>query len=175
VVRIRSTKGNSNINAVLWDCLFGTPRGLHWHLLFEVINRTTKYDRVLQDFFNIMMLINTNSPRGGSVESFLNMKEKSVRQVLSSNDANIIANRLRASGLTIPIKRPSLKLTFSIEVAHFSNSSELRRIGVGYKDKGNLPLPGSQYDPVEYNGLAYCPVKLWNKLLQVYKSEYKLS
>jgi hypothetical protein len=122
-----------------------------------------------------MMLINSNSPRGGSLESMFNMKEKSVRRVLGTEQANAIAEVFRGLGVSIPKKRPSLHLTVSIETKKFKESPELRRIGVGYKDKGSLPLPGSQYDPTEYDGLAYCPIKLWTTLLTKYHKNYPKS
>lgn len=175
VLRIRNSEKGKLIPKILWDCLFGEPRILHWFILFEVVNRSTLYEKSLQEVFDIMMLININSPRGGSMESILNMRQESVRKSLGNETANGIASRLRAAGISIPIKRPSLKLTFAIEEKRFKKSPELRRIGVGYKDKGSLPLPGSQYDPTEFDGLAYCPIKLWRVLLSKYHSNYPKS
>jgi hypothetical protein len=122
-----------------------------------------------------MMLINSISPSGGSLESMLNMKQKSVRQVLGVEYASGIAKLFREFGISIPIKKPSLHLSVSIETKKFRSTPDLRRIGVGYKDKGSLPLPGSQYDPTEYDGLAYCPVKLWQTMLAKYHSNYPKS
>lgn len=172
VARIRSSTKGQEVPKVLWDCLFGTPRTLHWFLLFEIVNRSTKYEPLLQLLFDVMMLINSNSPRGGSLESMLNMKEKSVRQVLGVQTADELAKTFRALGVSIPKKRPSLHLSVSIETKKFQTPPEIRRIGVGYKDKGSLPLPGSQYDPTEYDGLAYCPIKLWQTLLAKYHSNW---
>lgn len=175
VLRVRSANKGQEMPKVLWDCLFGQPRVLHWFILFECINRSTKYSPLLQLTFDVMMLINSISPSGGSLESMLNMKQKSVRQVLGVEYASGIAKLFREFGISIPIKKPSLHLTVSIETKKFRSTPDLRRIGVGYKDKGSLPLPGSQYDPTEYDGLAYCPVKLWQTMLAKYHSNYPKS
>lgn len=170
VIRIRfSTTGREAFVGVLWDCLFGQPRLTHWLLLFNAINRISKYDSSLQEIFNIMMFINEKSPSGAISENFLNMKLRSVGRIFGYDVANEIAERLRRSGISIPVRKPSLKMFCTIETKHFRKSPEVRRIGVGYKDKGHLGSPGSEYDPTEIPHLRGDSIKIWEMLLRSYQ------
>lgn len=163
---------DQNWKAVIWQCLFGTPRVYHWMILFDILNKVTKYEPGTQTIFNVMMLINSSSPKGGLKQQF-NMKLKSVRAVLGLEVANDLAVEISDfTGINIPEKKPASSLKCSVETFKFSKPSEVRFIGVGYKDKGTLPEPGSEYEPTFYNETPLDPVLLWNKLLAGYKRKY---
>lgn len=161
-----------NLVAVLWQCLFGTPRVYHWLILFDLLNRVTKYEPGAQTIFNVMMLINSSSPKGGLTQQF-NMKLKSVRAVLGHDEANTLAVEIKEYvKLEIPEKKPASTIKVSVETTRFRKPIEARFIGVGYKDKGTLPPPGSEYEPEYYNLTPLDPVLLWNKFLKSYKRKY---
>lgn len=174
VIRIRTfNNGRREFAEILWDCLFGEPRLFHWLLLFDLIDRTTKYDPLLQHTFNILMLINEQSTSVAVSENILRMKMRSVGKIFGFDLAEAIANEIRGLGVDIPIKKPALKISCAIETKVFKKSPEARRIGVGYKDKGTLGLPGSQYDPTDLPKLKTDPSKVWRKLLTTYIREVK--
>lgn len=130
------------------------------------------YEPGAQSIFNVMMLINSDSPKGGLKQQF-NMKLKSVRAVLGPIAANDLAVEISEyTGKFIPEKKPASSLKCSVETFRFSKPSEVRFIGVGYKDKGTLPEPGSEYEPTDYNLTPLDPVLLWNKFLEGYKRKY---
>lgn len=175
VLRIRAQDKNV-IGAVLWDCIYGQPRGFHYLILFEMVNRSTYYDELLQGIFDLMMIINNfTSSDGNNYNQFINQRSKSVRQLYGIETANLYKEVIhRFSKIRIPDKKPALKIHLSFETLRFKKSPEIRFIGVGYKDKGTLPLPGSSYEPTEYNLNSPDPIFLWNKLLKTYKSTFKL-
>lgn len=172
VARIRfASNSRDSLSAVLWDCLFGVPRVSHWFLLFNLLDRLTKYDDLAQEIFNVMMIINEKSP-SGAVSEIFNIRLRSVRAILGADIANEMKKRLRLLGLSVPQKKPSLKMSLTIETIHFRKTPPVRRIGVGYKDKGSLGLPGSEYDPTEIPTMKGDPNKVWGKLLRTYKRNF---
>lgn len=173
VIRIRSNSKKGELAAgVLWDCLFGAPRLKHWLVLFECINRCDKYSSLLQCLFDVMMIINKGCPSGRSLETILDTKMTSVSREFGVEYADKLAKQFRSLGVSIPIKKPALKLVTTSEIKHFRKSPDVRRIGVGYKDKGSLGLPGSEYDPYEIPASRVDPHYLWSKLLERYHSKY---
>lgn len=172
VLVLRSV-GGFPVFDILWDCLFGEPRVYQWMILFELVNGTKYYSKDLQLVFDIMMIINKKiSPGGGSFDQTMRQKLNSVRKELGNQTANEIANELRSLSYKIPLKRPNIKVSISIEQERFKQSQELRFIGVGYKDKGSLPAAGSEYDPTEFNSRSPDPIILWKRLLKNFKSSY---
>lgn len=165
---IRSTKRGSTVPSVLWECLFGQPRVVHWLFMFELLNFTTEYSLVTQQIFNVLMIINESGHDGPPRRSF-DEKLKSVLKVHGKTAAEHMAKVFRESGISIPITKPDLGLHWSVEVGKIQPARELSRIGVGYKDKGSLGLPGSEYDPVECPPSRTDPFKVWAKFLQTWK------
>lgn len=172
VIRFPSD-GKVNFKALIRDCLFEQPRVLHWFILFSLLDKTEKYSELAQEIFNIMMFImNRPMPSGTGVEineDFFKIKLKSVSSQFGIDLARGIAERLKTLGLVIPKKQRPLKFLISIEERVLRKPPEVRRIGVGYKDKGHLGKPGSGYDPTDVPELKADPLKVWNKLLRTYK------
>lgn len=174
-----SGDGTEIASSILWEFLFGDPRVYQWFFLFELLNSIKTYDLAAQSLYDILFLVNVDSKNLGPQEKEFMRNMKSVRQ--SRPDglqiAKEIAEVLRRSGIKIPFKRDgkSLNLKVSFQEFNFKESPEVRRIGVGYKDKGSLPPPGSEYDPEPLSLVSHCPIKLWSRFRNFSEKKYTKS
>lgn len=147
-----SVRGTKLLSQLLWHALFGTKfKVSHWQFLFEIVDRTNKWDPLLQNIFDVLMICNV-TPNGGPCRSY-NQKLKCARKALvDSTDLEGLLLRFKQSGIEFPRKAPDID-----QLIHVSTEGKIflqkpkdpSRIGVGYKDKGTLGLPGSDYDPDE--------------------------
>jgi len=167
-LRVRSESNYKEfIEMILFECLFGDPRVFQWFILFELLNSTKLYSEEAQALYDVVTgLTQSNSKNLGSPLRTMMSNMKPLRQTFGREIANEIAEILRRNQLRVPFRR-TWSTDFCI-VTTFSKrpkiAPEARRIGVGYKDKGHLPLPGSEYDPEPLLlSEQHCPIKLWKR------------
>lgn len=145
-------KGRKLLTHLLWHAIFGSRfKVIHWQFLFEIVDRTTKWDPLLQTIFDVLMIVNV-TPNGGPCQSY-NQKLKPARKALvRSDDLKKLVSDLESSGIVLPrkaIEIDDLLLASLDGKIRLKKPDEPRRIGIGYKDKGSLGLPGQEYDPDE--------------------------
>lgn len=172
---LRIVGGNNyleSLNQILYETIFGQPRVFQWLILFELLNSTKKYSAPAQALYDVIVVLSGSSRNLGSPEQQMNANMVSVRQICGKEVSNNIAEVLRLAGIKVPYNRSWASDSIKVVkyTRHFKSPIEPMRIGVGYKDKGHLPLPGSEYDPDP--GLlsdSHCPVKLWEKFRNMSK------
>lgn len=167
-LRVRSESNYKQvIEMILYECLFGDPRVFQWFILFELLNSTNKYSEEAQALYDVVTgLTQSNSKNLGSPLRTMMSNMRPLRQNFGKEIANKLAEILRRNQVSVPFKR-----TWSSDFCIVTTNSrrpkkapEVRRIGVGYKDKGHLPLPGSEYDPEPLLlSEQRCPIKLWKR------------
>lgn len=155
------------IEMILYECLFGDPRVFQWFILFELLNSTKLYSEEAQALYDVVTgLTQSNSKNLGSPLRTMMSNMKPLRQNFGKEIANEIAETLRRNQISVPKKR-TWSSDFCIVTTYTrapKKAPEVRRIGVGYKDKGHLPLPGSEYDPEPLLlSEQHCPIKLWKR------------
>lgn len=173
-LKINVLEGGQKLSSgLLWHAIFGTRYKTVYNLIFfEVLNRATIWSPLTQCIFDVLMLTNSTA-KAGSSENLFYQNLKCVRKILPSNELQKILSTLSQAGLSLPHRAPDLKglLTISESYIYQNKAPEVRRIGVGYKDKGNLPLPGSEYNPDEITPYsAPSTYKLWEQLLRNFHS-----
>lgn len=152
-----------SLERILFECLFGDPRVFQWFVLFELLNSIKLYSKEAQALYDVTVGLTSNSTNVGSEKSFMFSNMPSIRRKFGKDKANELAEILRGK-LDIPHNRdwPSDFTKVVPYTRRFKQPPEIRRIGVGYKDKGTLPLPGSEYEPeIPLLINQHCPIKLW--------------
>ena len=138
------------VERILFECLFGDPRVFQWYVLFELLFSTKKYSVEAQAAYDVLIgLTKSSSKNLGSPLSQIMSNMQPVRKTCGIDKARELAEIFRKHSIMVPERRdwsPDF-LTVTSFTQKFKKSPEVRRIGVGYKDKGHLPLPGSEYDP----------------------------
>jgi hypothetical protein len=166
-LRIRAEgKVKTVVEQVLFECLFGNPRVFQWFVLFELLYTTKKYSIEAQAAYDVLIgLAKSSSKNLGSPLSQIMSNMQPVRKTCGLIKARELAETFRENRIMVPESRdwPSNFLTVTSFRQTFRKTAEVRRIGVGYKDKGNLPLPGSEYEPD--SPLLFVPgsFDLWEK------------
>lgn len=160
---IGSGSYSESLERILFESLFGDPRVFQWFVLFELLNSIKLYSKEAQALYDVTVGLTSNSTNVGSDKSFMFSNMPSIRRKFGKEKANELAEILRGK-LDIPQNRdwPSDFTKVVPFTRKFKTSPEIRRIGVGYKDKGTLPLPGSEYEPeIPLLLNQHCPIKLW--------------
>lgn len=172
---VRCTQGGNKLMvALLWHALFGTKfKVIHNLIIFEIINKIRTWTPLAQIAFDVMMIMNEKTSCDASYRNHFNQNIKPVRRALTEIDLKMIIEDLSSSGLVLPRKAPELDSMLVITEGYIiqTKAPEPARIGVGYKDKGNLPLPGDSYEPTEISHLVHDPINLWKVFLRNYKKK----
>lgn len=171
--------GQKLATGLLWHAMFGKKYKTVYNLIFfEILNRTKHWSPLTQCIFDVLMLTNITA-KAGSSENLFYQNLKCVRASVPPVDLNKILSTLSSAGVSLPHRAPVLCkiLTISESYIYQQKAPEVRRIGVGYKDKGSLPLPGSEYNPDEITPYsAPSNYKLWEQLLKNFHSNgYSIS
>lgn len=125
---------------LLWTAMFGkTFRVYHWYLLFELLLKTINAESS-EAILKILLLISTENSGKSWNQKFKPMKTLlyNVMEEDSKNEINEILSNLPYK---LPKKNPKIETLIKVETKTFKlkKPKEPNRIGVGYKDKGNLP------------------------------------
>lgn len=163
--------GQKLLTGVLWHCLFGKPKVYHTMILFEILNRTEQYSLLAQTVYDVVVICNLTAKAGVTNEPFHHNLEP-VRRTIPANQLQTMIDKLRSSGINLPHKSPDLDkiLTVSKGTIFQRKPQPVNRVGVGYKDKGSLPKPGSEYEPDEITPFsAASNYKLW----RVFASQFE--
>lgn len=119
------------------------------------------------------MIVNSTT-RVGNL-NLLNENMKSARSVLVDLDLERLLLNLKSCGINLPKKAIDVEVLVKINLNDsivLKKPDDPRRIGVGYKDKGSLGLPGSGYDPDQISPFIEGPSdNLFIKLLSNYRKE----
>lgn len=168
-------KGTKLISHLLWHAFFGKKfKVIHWQFLFELVDRATKWDSLAQVIFNVLMIIN-DTPRGGHLNQF-NKNLRCVKASLADGQQlNSLLMMLESSGIHLPNKATAIEelciINFNDKIVQ-RKPSDPARIGVGYKDKGTLGLPGQEYDPDQISPFKEgVSDNLFIKLMSNYRKE----
>lgn len=128
------------IVGLFWTALFGkTLRVYHWLLIFELLLKT-RGSRGSEAMLKILLLLTTEN----SGQSW-NQKYKPVKTILTNvmgdNFKKELDDILKELPFQLPMKNPKIETLLRVEVIEvkLKKPKAPRRIGVGYKDKGNLP------------------------------------
>lgn len=167
--------GTKLVSGLLWHAMFGKRfKTIHNLILFEILNQTNKWSPLAQLVFNVLMLTNRTA-KAGSSNTLLYQNLEPVRRLISDSELQKMIAEFESCGMKLATREPDLNglcaITESVIYQH--KAPPVARIGVGYKDKGTLPLPGSEYDPDEIT--PFCapdPNKVWKKFLRTFHRRF---
>lgn len=144
-------KGKKMLIGLLWHALFGKRfKVVHNLIFFEMLNSIKKWDPLAQIVFDVMMILNSTT-KVGSSNQFFHHNLVCVKRSTEEFYLQELILRLELAGVKLPHKAPDLDsfLLLSESYILLKRPVDPVRIGVGYKDKGSLSLPGNEYDPDE--------------------------
>lgn len=168
--------GTKLVSGILWHAIFSKHgcKTVHNLILFEILNQTNKWSLLAQLVFNVLMLTNRTA-KAGSSNTLLYQNLVPVRRLISDSELKQLIEDFAAAGMKLAKRAPDLNKLFKVSqsVIYQHKAPPVARIGVGYKDKGTLPVPGSEYDPDEIT--PFCapdPNKVWKKFLRVFHQRF---
>lgn len=170
-----SVKGQQLIVGLLWHACFGKKfKVIHWQFLFELVDRTKKWSILSQVVFDVLMILNDTAKADRLNQYMSNLRP--VKSLLADQrQLDKLLMKLELTGMKLPRKAAPIEELLEI---NFNDSIKLRkpnepaRIGVGYKDKGSLGLPGTEYDPDQISPFnEEFPDNLFIELLNNYRKE----
>lgn len=125
---------------LLWTALFGkTLRVYHWLLLFNLTLKTINAESS-EALIKILLLLYTEKSGKSWNQRFKPVKTR-LFQLMGDNYTKELQSILERLPYQLPKKNPMIENLIGFEIKKFKlqKPKEPRRIGVGYKDKGNLP------------------------------------
>lgn len=160
-IRISTPLGiKKAVQFILWQGMYGNKfRIVHIYFLFNLLNSYKIVSPFAKNVFRFLMVINhINRAQARSCNGNWNFCLTSLRRFRGTHpDYNEAFEQLRdyfnsVQNYSLPKKESEFEKDCFItekSVRIQNPCPEPARIGVGYKDKGHLPEPGSEYDPDE--------------------------
>jgi hypothetical protein len=144
VLRVRPNSSKKKIfEALIWTALFGSKKFnmVHWYILYTYFEKTISKSEMSEALFKIIRL--TTERSGRSFDQKLKPVKTIIQNVLGKEDAVKYCLKLAKDLRLNNLPKEDPKLSELLEVVyghkHLRRPPEKRYIGIGYKDKGNLP------------------------------------
>jgi hypothetical protein len=142
---IRPKIGRSRVlwESLIWTTLFGSKRltMIHWYILYSLFEKTLKKDKRSLAMLKILRI--TTERSGSTWNQKLKPVKTIVQNVLTKDEAvRYCLNLASDLGIkSLPDKDPHLNEMLEVRLGTMQQKrpEPLRRVGVGYKDKGSLP------------------------------------
>lgn len=130
------------ITALLWEALFGKSfKVCHWMILFQLFLRTVSKTRESEAILTILYLITAQAGLSRWNSNFKPLKTMLSNNLGEQKGRETLQDILENLPYKLPHRNPGIDKHFRIDfnsVIRQTAPAELRRIGVGYKDKGSL-------------------------------------
>lgn len=155
ILRIDMSQGlHQAVQYIVWHMLYGKNLRLcHLWIISNLLMKLKNYSKGGQSIFNLLAYYNHTlraiAPAVAYSSNWFQFAPP-LRKLVSREDLKILGDSV--SWLEPEqAKQFSEKAVIALarETIIFERIPEPNRIGVGYKDKGQLPEPGTEYDPFE--------------------------
>lgn len=143
VVRPKVFSSEKIIVGLLWEAVYGRKfKVIHWFVLFKLLIRTLEKDESSEAILAACMILSTNV---GATQWQSNMKplRSLFIQAYGPEEYKVHLDEItRKFPFKLPLKSPKIDelLDFTFGTIEQRKPKDVARIGVGYKDKGSLPV-----------------------------------
>jgi hypothetical protein len=135
---------------LLWTAMFGKNfRVYHWLLLLELLLKTIN-SKGSEAILKILCLLTTENSGQSWNQKYKPMKTLLGKRLSAKDCEREIQDILKNLPFQLPHKDPIIENLVQMKVVDviLKKPKEIRRIGVGYKDKGTLPS-GNTPEPLD--------------------------
>jgi hypothetical protein len=145
-IEVRPKVGNTDriLVGLFWEAFFGKKfKVIHWHILLQVLLATIKKDRTSEALLALLCIMTANAATSNWSSNMVPLRTILFRTLEKEQAQNLLEYFLSSIPVSLPRKRPVIENLISVNLngtIKQRSPKELARIGVGYKDKGNLSL-----------------------------------
>lgn len=127
---------------LLWHACFGRKfKVYHWYILFRLFTRTLQKSRQSEALLTILCILTANAEAMRWQSNMKPLRSILVQKLGDEQGTKVLEKILKDLPFQLPKKGPKIDDLLEITKGTIKQRKpkELARIGVGYKDKGNLP------------------------------------
>lgn len=154
VVRPLTRVSSKIVVGLLWHACYGRKfKVYHWFILFQVLTRTLKKDKNSEALLSALVILTANAGATRWQSNLKPLRSIFVQHYGEERGTRELDKLKLMLPYRLPEKGPIIDDLLEIKLGSIlqRKPKELARIGVGYKDKGNLPkgftleLPSSDF------------------------------
>jgi hypothetical protein len=135
-------KSSKIVVGLLWHACFGRKfKTYHWYILFRLFTRTLQKSRESEALLAILCILTANAEAKRWQSNLKPLRSILVGKLGDEQGTKVLNDILKQLPYQLPKKGPKIDDLLDIRQGTIRQRKpkELVRIGVGYKDKGNLP------------------------------------